>query len=689
LNNILFKICFFPFVFLFQSSVNASINNTYIIKKNLSIASIPENNSKLTHLGYNIEHVTLVEGKPEKNIILWKKNNQKSIFLNRLTDLELLDYHDKIKNDYSLSTINAYNNDGQNFFLAVWKKNSSKNEIKIISSIDELKSDKKININKLISYKKNSITYYLVVYSSKGSKFLDLNRYKLFSNFSELVKYQQQGHYLEWLDIYKESKNSYFLTLWSTVKKNQKIQRLNDYKSIHSHLINNSYSGVCLKHIVIDDSITLDSNYLLFWDYKCHDNDGMNYVDLENIDVIMNDYMEKHLINGISMAYTLNNRLVFARGFGYADVEKGILVTPETRFRIASISKPVTAAAVMKLVQENKITLDSYLLAIDCDQQEHSRCLSKNSRRGIFSAIEFTNSKHIKNDSYWYEVQIKHLLEHTTGIIPNSHLLKQVRKINGLKVLSFILLNSKNYRDNNKLKWQQKEPGSHYSYWNLGYYLLGLVIEKMTNKQYKTFVRENLLAGSGVSLYTPLEKSLQMNHLSGEMYLLNNDTGIETQYYSRKNYRKIFSDQYLNNRLAIGGWVSTPVELVKFGNNFNVDFFSKKNDLSLDIETIKDIKTAQTNKEKYAKGWIVPWPDGRRWWHSGYLTGAASFLRCEDNRGVAYKNSCVSIIRNTTLKNKKINPRLYKLASHIVDHRDKDTWPQVNYWPKYDLKTKK
>ena len=59
-----------------------------------------------------------------------------------------------------------------------------------------------------------------------------------------------------------------------------------------------------------------------------------------------------------ALAITHNGKLVYARGFGYSDVEKKELVKPDALFRIASVSKPITAVAVMQLVEKGKLKLD-------------------------------------------------------------------------------------------------------------------------------------------------------------------------------------------------------------------------------------------------------------------------------------------------------------------------------------------
>src|SRR5258708_7850465 len=78
---------------------------------------------------------------------------------------------------------------------------------------------------------------------------------------------------------------------------------------------------------------------------------------LASYDLFVNQLMTKYKIPGASLALTQNGRLVHARGYGFADAQKTIAVQPDSLFRVASLSKAITAVAVMKLVEEgeNKI----------------------------------------------------------------------------------------------------------------------------------------------------------------------------------------------------------------------------------------------------------------------------------------------------------------------------------------------
>src|SRR5208282_5899873 len=85
---------------------------------------------------------------------------------------------------------------------------------------------------------------------------------------------------------------------------------------------------------------------------------GQSNPRLTAYDQLMGNFMREHRPPGAALAVTYQGRLVYARGFGHADLEKRETVRPTSLFRIASISKPFTATAVMHLVDKRKLKLD-------------------------------------------------------------------------------------------------------------------------------------------------------------------------------------------------------------------------------------------------------------------------------------------------------------------------------------------
>src|ERR1043165_5650303 len=84
-------------------------------------------------------------------------------------------------------------------------------------------------------------------------------------------------------------------------------------------------------------------------------------------DAILPDLMRKYKIPGGALAVVRDGKLIYARGFGYADVENKTPVQPAALFRLASVSKPITSVAIMKLVEDGKLRLDDRVAPLIAD----------------------------------------------------------------------------------------------------------------------------------------------------------------------------------------------------------------------------------------------------------------------------------------------------------------------------------
>ena len=86
---------------------------------------------------------------------------------------------------------------------------------------------------------------------------------------------------------------------------------------------------------------------------------GRQFAELKPFDELMEGFVRDNELPGAALAVAKEGRLVYARGFGYVDVEKKQPVKPESLFRIASISKPFTAVAILQLVEQGRLALDT------------------------------------------------------------------------------------------------------------------------------------------------------------------------------------------------------------------------------------------------------------------------------------------------------------------------------------------
>ena len=123
----------------------------------------------------------------------------------------------------------------------------------------------------------------------------------------------------------------------------------------------------------------------------------------EQNSAIVDTYMEKFRLQnglkGVSIAIVKDEKLVFAKGYGFANEEAKIQITPNHLFRLASVSKLITAVAIMKLVENSKISLDSKVFG----------------KYGILNDDKFL---HIK-DKRLENITVRHLLNHSGGWTKN------------------------------------------------------------------------------------------------------------------------------------------------------------------------------------------------------------------------------------------------------------------------------
>lgn len=331
---------------------------------------------------------------------------------------------------------------------------------------------------------------------------------------------------------------------------------------------------------------------------------GKKNPELQPFDEMMVSLLREHQIPGASLAVSRNGELVYAKGFGYADTERRIKVQPTTRFRIASISKPITAAAIVLLVQEGKISLDDTLGSF------------------LTSAEQRTVNPQVR------QITLRQLLQHRAGWDRDSTFDPMFQTVmigqklgtrvpaNQSQIIQFMLSRPLDFA-----------PETKYAYSNFGYCILGRIIERVTRQPYEKFVQQNLLKPLGVNS-TELGKSIRLAR-------------NETQYFDRQQrtatgvvegvYGKKVPLQYggwcLENMDSHGGWIATATDLVKFADSFNSadSLFNKES-----LESMFQPNKLDDSKDVfYGLGWQVRKLKNSgsvNAWHTGSLTGTSTLL---------------------------------------------------------------
>ncbi|HEX8397936.1 MAG TPA: serine hydrolase domain-containing protein [Pyrinomonadaceae bacterium] len=244
----------------------------------------------------------------------------------------------------------------------------------------------------------------------------------------------------------------------------------------------------------------------------------------DKIDDYVRAQMNERHIPGAALAVVRAGKTVKLESYGLANVELNVPATKDTVFEIGSVSKQITAAAVMLLVEEGKINLDEKI------------------------------SKYLPNTpESWNKVTVRNLLTHTSGIknytgLSGFELIKRSKRDDFIKAVGALPL--------------EFEPGERWIYSNTGYNLLGFIIESASNKSYWDFLRERIFIPLGMN---------QTADRDPQFIVRNRADGYEWE-----NNRLTGRDWDLTDLFAAGAIVSTIADLAKWEMGLRGDAFLKK-----------------------------------------------------------------------------------------------------------------
>jgi CubicO group peptidase (beta-lactamase class C family) len=290
-------------------------------------------------------------------------------------------------------------------------------------------------------------------------------------------------------------------------------------------------------------------------------------------------FMSAYDVPGLAVAIARRGTLVYEEAFGVADRGSGEALTPAHRFRIASVSKPITAAAVFTLIEQGRLRLSDRVFG-----------------PGAVLGVDYGAPPFAPNVDL---ITIEHLLTHTAGGWPNDG-------------TDPMFLNPT--WDHKRLITETLQtlplpnaPGTAYAYSNFGYSVLGRVIEKITGQSYEAFTREAVLRRCAID---------NMRIGGGRLADRMRD---EVRYHGQSE-----ADVYTMNVRRMdshGGWIATASELVRFATH--VDGFTTTPNI-LRAETIRVMTMPSSANSHYAKGWSVnQWSN---WWHGGSLPGTETIM---------------------------------------------------------------
>src|SRR5947209_2367530 len=200
-------------------------------------------------------------------------------------------------------------------------------------------------------------------------------------------------------------------------------------------------------------------------------NDAPTRNELAAMQGVASAFMQKHSIPGLSVAIARHGEIVYDEAFGFADRERKERLTNEHLFRIASVTKPFTSAAIFMLIEQGRLKLEDTIFG------------PGGLLRGEFGEPPYKQ--------YVGQIRLNHLLTHTAGGCPNDGTNPMFRnpQMNHRQLITWAIANVP----------LTHSPGENYAYSNFGYCILGRVIEKVTGQSYEQHLREGLLRRCNIS----------------------------------------------------------------------------------------------------------------------------------------------------------------------------------------------
>jgi N-acyl-D-amino-acid deacylase len=357
--------------------------------------------------------------------------------------------------------------------------------------------------------------------------------------------------------------------------------------------------------------------------------------------------------------------LVYARGFGYAEVETRATVQPASLFRLASLSKPVTAIAVLKQVDAGRLNLDDCVIDL-LPHRPH----------GAGAPV----------DGRWSRVTVRHLLQHRGGWDRTQSFDPMFRSVEIARVLGV----ASPARPDDVVSYMLGRdldfaPGERYAYSNFGYCLLGRLLEQVSGRDYESLVRRTVLEPMGIRGMR-IGATLAGERAAGEVRYYGPPGGTGPAVVGPGVGQQVplpYGAWYLEGMDAHGGWLASASDMVRFASQ--VQCWSTTGVLSATAYEAmiarpagaQDADAAEpAGAAYYGLGWDVRRVrGGYNLWHMGALAGTSTLL-VQRHDGL-----CWAVLFNgsATADGSRPAAKIDSLVHRAVD--------AVRRWPDHDLFT--
>jgi CubicO group peptidase (beta-lactamase class C family) len=285
-------------------------------------------------------------------------------------------------------------------------------------------------------------------------------------------------------------------------------------------------------------------------------------------------FMDETGINGMQICVSKKNKTIWNASFGYSDVYNKIPVTDATKFRINSVSKSITSLALLKLVDENKLHLDSpiqkYIPTFPAKKYPITTRQLAAHMAGFRDYDENNLDDYIRHKHYDNAIQALEVFEHDTLLF---------------------------------------KPGTRFSYSTFGWNLIGALIESISKEAYLDYMQQNIF------------QPLKLVHTCGDNVKVN--ISNRSKFYDAAGEENDLGD--VSYKYAGGGLLSTATDLVQFGNEI---LYGKHISSGLKETLFQTQRTSDGKETGYGLGWYTGQDkNGHRiWYHAGDSFSGSSFL---------------------------------------------------------------
>jgi serine beta-lactamase-like protein LACTB len=337
-------------------------------------------------------------------------------------------------------------------------------------------------------------------------------------------------------------------------------------------IVRNHHARMLLAHVVI--------LFLLLKTFAFTQQSSLSLEKRTQIEYAVHKFMAANGVPGVSVAIVENGQYEWSDGFGMADLENFVPATAHTLYRLASISKPITATAAMLLWQRGKLDLDAPI-------------------QKYCPAFPLKDSP----------ITTRQSLAHLAGIRHYKGDSQEDPEVGNTRHFDNPVEGGLNFFKNDPLV---AKPGTKFSYSTQGFTVAGCAIEGASGEKYADFVRDNVFLPAGMTHSRPDDRFAIISY--------------RTRFYSKQKSGALVNADFLDSSYKIpgGGWLSSAEDMA----NFEVAMLDDR----LVSRAARDVMwTSQKTSDGKDTGYALGWGTGKGLGvldvgHGGGQQGTSTFI---------------------------------------------------------------